>query len=91
MTEKQKSLGRYYYGMWKNSPYSEIWQAYKKPSSKKVWSYDTIRQEMYKLGGKGLRVLNHGCHFYSCAYILDGKLIVHTKTKRMEFELAEIR
>lgn len=91
MTEKQRQSGRYYYAAWRNSPYEEIWQAYGKPSTKKLRSYEVIRSEMQELGGKGLRVLNHGCHFYSCAYILDGKLVVHTKTKRMEFELAEIR
>lgn len=91
MTEKQRSLGRYYYGLWRNSPYSEIWQAYGKPSTKKLRSYEVIRAEMQKLGGKDLRVLNHGCQLYSCGYILGNKFVLHTKTKRVEYDLAEIR
>lgn len=90
MTEKQRQNGRYYYSLWKKSPYSEIWQAYGKPSTKKLRSYEEIRAQMQELGGKDLRVLNHGCQLYSCGYILGDKFVLHTKTKRVEYKISEL-
>ena len=62
---------------YKLSTKKTIWEAYKKPSSRKVSAYNNIKKEMESLGGYGLRITGAGSDTFSCAYRLDNKLIYH--------------
>lgn len=50
---------------------TDIYKAYKKPSSKKVSSFNKLKEKMEDLDGHGMRITGAGSDQYSCAYIIN--------------------
>lgn len=76
----QKAQG--YIARYKNAKYSDILQAYGKPSSTKIAAFNKIKTTMSEVGGTGMRITGAGSDIFSCAYKLIEKgvtyLIYHT-------------
>ena len=53
------------------SSYTNMYDAYVKPSYAKVQSFDHIRGQMYINGGKDLRICSTSFSFYTCGYRLE--------------------
>lgn len=90
MTKSMRETGIYYYNLWRKNKGTELCHVYRSPSAKKRASFEEIRREMHKLGGEGLGVLTHSCHIYTCGYKLGNKFVVHTPSRRMEFDIDEL-
>ena len=83
-TQKGRNLIRAFRNSTKGD---SIYKAYGKPSAKKVYAFETIKQEMAAVQGYGIRITGAGSDFFSCAYKLidpEGKtyLIYHTHVNR---------
>lgn len=48
-----------------------IYDAYSKPSSKKISSYNELLYKMKELNGYGMKIISHCCDYYSCGYIIE--------------------
>ncbi len=75
-TEKGKSILRHY----EYATKSDIFEAYKKPSSYKVSSFYQLINKMKSFNGYGMRITGAGSDQYSCAYIIpleDTKYLVY--------------
>ena len=90
MTKRMKETGRYYLGLYKRSDAERLEDVYKTCSKEKASSFFEIKYEMVRNGGKNIRVLTHNTFKYTCGYMLENKLIVHTPTNRYIFDLAEL-
>ncbi len=71
---------------------TSICDAYNKPSSKKVYAYNEIREEMSDVNGYAIRITGAGCDIFSCAYKVKDKegheyLIYHTPSNRFAIQL----
>ena len=72
---------------YEKSTASTIWQAYGKPSDRKVSAYQKIVKEMSEAKGYGMRITGAGSDIFSCAYVLKDPeghryLIYHTPSNR---------
>jgi len=46
-----------------------LYQAYGRPSGRKAAIWSRIEHDMHNVGGHGLSVLTHSCHFFTCAFV----------------------
>ena len=80
--------GSCFYKKWLSASAKEsIFDAYKKPSTRKVIAFNEIKEECEKAGGKGLRVTSCSPQIFTCAYVAKDSegndwLIYHTPTWR---------
>lgn len=49
----------------------DIYKAYNKPSSRKVQAWEYCKHVCDEFNGTGLRVISHGCHFFSAGFVFD--------------------
>lgn len=54
----------------------DIYHTYARPSSRKVSSYDAIKQDCIENNGFMCSVITYSCHYYTAGYMFkkDGKL-----------------
>ena len=60
---------RYWYKMYQQSPYTELYEVYRSYSDKKARSFENIRREAVELNRiSAVKILSWNCDKYTCAY-----------------------
>lgn len=81
---------------YEKAKYDDILKAYGRPSSRKISSFNEIKNEMVRVKGFNMRITGAGSDVYSCAYqVKDGSdityIIYHTPSNRfcVEYKVPE--
>lgn len=75
MTKKElQTVKQYIHALITNQ--KTLYEAYTKPSSRKIAIWEYIKNECAENGGNGLTITGHNCNFFSCGYrIVDYKYV----------------
>lgn len=84
LTKKEQG----YLDKYLRSPYYSVRDAYRRPSDRKIFAEEAISDEMMKNGGRNYRILSFNTNFFTCAYMNNGRLVVHTPSNRIEIVVA---
>ena len=84
LTKKEQD----YLDKYMRSPYHSVRDAYGRPSYRKIFAEGEIIDEMIQNGGRGYKILSFNASFFTCAYMIDGTLVVHTPNKRIDIACA---
>ena len=87
MTKREKEYVNYAYAKYLNSKFSDITEAYGKPSLAKQRICREIWYECHQMHGKNLKVVNNNVQFFTAGYTfeMDGQTFFKYITKSKDY------
>lgn len=67
-----------YLNSYNRSRIFDIYEAYEKPSSAKIKADYFCKEQMYKEGGHGYKIIGYNCNFFTVAWIAGNNLRIET-------------